>query len=88
MQSSLAHLSGLYHFVLQVRIDMGEYMEKHSVSRLIGAPPGYVGHEEGGQLTEAVSHDSSTQQCCQGVVHVVAQCGIAWYSYVALQNGS
>lgn len=41
--------------VLQVRIDMGEYMEKHSVSRLIGAPPGYVGHEEGGQLTEAVS---------------------------------
>ncbi len=37
-----------------VRIDMSEYMEKHNVSRLIGAPPGYVGHEEGGQLTEAV----------------------------------
>uniref|UniRef100_A0ACD5W625 Uncharacterized protein n=1 Tax=Avena sativa TaxID=4498 RepID=A0ACD5W625_AVESA len=37
-----------------VRIDMSEYMEKHSVSRLIGAPPGYVGYEEGGQLTEAV----------------------------------
>lgn len=37
-----------------VRIDMSEYMEKHSVSRLIGAPPGYVGHDEGGQLTEAV----------------------------------
>jgi len=37
-----------------VRIDMSEYMEKHSVSRLIGAPPGYVGFEEGGQLTEAV----------------------------------
>src|SRR5204862_4318291 len=37
-----------------VRIDMGEYMEKHSVSRLVGAPPGYVGYEEGGQLTEAV----------------------------------
>ena len=37
-----------------VRIDMSEYMEKHSVSRLIGAPPGYVGHESGGQLTEAV----------------------------------
>jgi len=36
------------------RIDMSEYMEKHSVSRLIGAPPGYVGHEEGGQLSEAV----------------------------------
>ncbi|MGZ4682010.1 MAG: AAA family ATPase, partial [Acidimicrobiales bacterium] len=37
-----------------VRIDMSEYMEKHSVSRLIGAPPGYVGYEEGGQLTESV----------------------------------
>ncbi|KAL0342455.1 UNVERIFIED_CONTAM: Chaperone protein ClpB1 [Sesamum calycinum] len=39
---------------LIVRIDMSEYMEQHSVARLIGAPPGYVGHEEGGQLTEAV----------------------------------
>lgn len=39
---------------MMIRIDMGEYMEKHSVSRLIGAPPGYVGHDEGGQLTEAV----------------------------------
>lgn len=37
-----------------IRIDMSEYMEKHSVSRLIGAPPGYVGHDEGGQLTESV----------------------------------
>ena len=37
-----------------VRIDMSEYSEKHTVSRLVGAPPGYVGHEEGGQLTEAV----------------------------------
>jgi ATP-dependent Clp protease ATP-binding subunit ClpB len=37
-----------------IRIDMSEYMERHSVSRLIGAPPGYVGHEEGGQLTEPV----------------------------------
>ena len=37
-----------------IRIDMSEYMEKHSVARLIGAPPGYVGYEEGGQLTEAV----------------------------------
>ena len=39
---------------LMIRIDMSEYMEKHSVSRLIGAPPGYVGYEEGGQLTEQV----------------------------------
>ena len=37
-----------------IRVDMSEYMERHSVSRLIGSPPGYVGHEEGGQLTEAV----------------------------------
>lgn len=37
-----------------IRLDMSEYMEKHSVSRLVGSPPGYVGHEEGGQLTEAV----------------------------------
>ena len=37
-----------------VRIDMSEYSERHSVARLIGAPPGYVGYEEGGQLTEAV----------------------------------
>ncbi len=37
-----------------IRIDMSEYMEKHNVSRLIGAPPGYVGYEEGGQLTEQI----------------------------------
>src|SRR5438094_9889328 len=37
-----------------IRIDMSEYMEKHTVARLIGAPPGYVGYDEGGQLTEAV----------------------------------
>ena len=37
-----------------IRVDMSEYMEKHSISRLIGAPPGYVGYEEGGQLTEKV----------------------------------
>ena len=37
-----------------IRIDMSEYQEKHTVARLIGAPPGYVGHEEGGQLSEAV----------------------------------
>jgi ATP-dependent Clp protease ATP-binding subunit ClpB len=37
-----------------VRIDMSEYTEQHSVARLVGAPPGYIGHDEGGQLTEAV----------------------------------
>src|SRR4029077_1608360 len=49
----------LAHFLFDdeshiVRIDMSEYMEKHAVSRLIGAPPGYVGYDEGGQLTEQV----------------------------------
>src|SRR6185369_9652695 len=39
-----------------IRVDMSEYMEKHSVSKIIGAPPGYVGHEEGGSLTELVRH--------------------------------
>ncbi|MBI4993750.1 AAA family ATPase [Candidatus Wolfebacteria bacterium] len=39
-----------------VRIDMSEYMERHAVSRLVGSPPGYVGHEEGGQLTETIRH--------------------------------
>jgi ATP-dependent Clp protease ATP-binding subunit ClpB len=39
---------------MMIRIDMSEYMEKHSVARLVGSPPGYVGYEEGGQLTEAV----------------------------------
>ena len=37
-----------------IRLDMSEYMEKHAVARMIGAPPGYVGYEEGGQLTEAI----------------------------------
>ena len=41
-----------------VRLDMSEYMEKHTISRLVGAPPGYVGYEEGGQLTEAVRRRS------------------------------
>src|SRR5690606_18627273 len=41
---------------LMTRIDMSEYQERHSVSRLIGAPPGYIGYDEGGQLTEAVRH--------------------------------
>ena len=44
----------MYSLMAMIRIDMSEYMEKHSVSRLIGAPPGYVGYDEGGQLTEAV----------------------------------
>ena len=43
-----------------VRIDMSEYQERHTVSRLVGAPPGYIGYEEGGQLTEAVRRRPNT----------------------------
>ena len=53
----LVEVTGTYLFNDEnnmVRIDMSEYQERHSVSRLIGAPPGYVGYDEGGQLTEAV----------------------------------
>ena len=63
-----------------VRLDMSEYQERHTVARLIGAPPGYVGYEEGGQLTEAVrrrpysvvlldeiekAHPRSSTSCCR-----------------------
>src|SRR5699024_12801018 len=40
-----------------VRLDMSEYMEKHTVSKIIGSPPGYVGHDEAGQLTETIRHN-------------------------------
>jgi ATP-dependent Clp protease ATP-binding subunit ClpB len=53
LAKALAHML-FDHEKHMVRIDMSEYMEQHSVARLIGAPPGYVGHDEGGQLTEAV----------------------------------
>lgn len=43
-----------------IRVDMSEYMEKHSVSKLIGAPPGYVGHDDGGQLSEKVRRNPYT----------------------------
>ena len=46
-----------------IRFDMSEYMEKHSVSKLIGSPPGYVGHEEGGQLTEKVKRHPYSVVC-------------------------
>jgi ATP-dependent Clp protease ATP-binding subunit ClpB len=47
-----------------VRIDMSEYGEKHSVARLVGAPPGYVGYDEGGQLTEAGAAPAVRRWCC------------------------
>ena len=46
-----------------MKIDMSEFMERHNVSRLVGAPPGYVGYDEGGQLTEAVRRKSYAWSC-------------------------
>jgi ATP-dependent Clp protease ATP-binding subunit ClpA len=57
-----------------VRLDMSEYMEKHSVSRLVGAPPGYIGYEEGGQLTEAVRW-----VCAEGVVTSGLRWVVGWW---------
>lgn len=62
------------------RIDMSEYQERHSVSRLVGAPPGYVGYDEGGQLTEAVRRkpysvvllDEIEKRASRRVQHLVA----------------
>ena len=63
-----------------VRIDMSEYMEKHTVSRFIGAPPGYIGHDEGGQLTEAVRRKpycvillDEVEKACPEVFHIFLQ---------------
>ena len=52
------------------RVDMSEYMEKHSIARLIGAPPGYVGHEEGGILTEAVRRRPYTVVLLLSLIHI------------------
>ena len=67
---------------LMTRIDMSEYQEKHTVSRLIGAPPGYVGYDEGGQLTEAVRRNRTLSYCSMNregssgcVQHLVAGIG-------------
>jgi len=63
-----------------IRIDMSEYMEKHAVSRLVGAPPGYVGYEEGGQLTEAIRRKpysvvlfDEIEKAHQGVFNILLQ---------------
>ena len=75
-----------------IRIDMSEYMEKFSVSRLIGAPPGYVGYEEGGQLTEAVREDL-TPLCClmklkKPILMCLMFCCRFWMTKVNQQSGS
>ena len=56
-----------------VRIDMSEYMEKYSVSRLIGAPPGYVGYDEGGQLTDSVVLFDEVEKAHPDVFNVLLQ---------------
>ena len=57
-----------------IRIDMSEYMEKHTVSRLIGAPPGYVGYEEGGQLSEAVRRRPYSVVCSTRLRRRITTC--------------
>jgi hypothetical protein len=57
-----------------VRIDMSEYMEKHSVARLIGAPPGYVGYDEGGYLTEAVRRRPIPWSCSMKSKRRIPRC--------------
>ena len=59
-----------------VRLDMSEYMEKHAVARLVGAPPGYVGYEEGGQLTEAVRRRPFTIVLLDEVEKLMRRCSI------------
>lgn len=65
-----------------VRIDMSEYMEKFSVSRLIGAPPGYVGYEEGGQLTEAVRRNPTRSYFLTRWKRLTPMCSISCYRFL------
>ena len=72
-----------------VRIDMSEYMEKYSVSRLIGAPPGYVGYDEGGQLTEAVRRNHILLYCSMRLrkhIQMYSMCCFKYWMMVGLQT--
>jgi len=66
---------------LMIRIDMSEYMEKHSVSRLIGAPPGYVGYEEGGQLTEQVRRHRIRLCCLTKLRKLIRMCSMCCFRF-------
>ena len=57
-----------------IRLDMSEYMEKYTVGRLIGAPPGYVGYEEGGQFTEAVRRKPTQSFCLTKLKRPTPRC--------------
>ena len=57
-----------------IRIDMSEYMEKFAISRLVGAPPGYVGYEEGGQLTEKVKRKPYSIYCLMKLKKHIQMC--------------
>ena len=66
---------------LMTRIDMSEYQEKHSVSRLIGAPPGYVGYDEGGQLTEAVRRKPYSVVLFDEIEKRIPMCSTSYCKY-------
>lgn len=91
--TGLLHLSWLLPVphppVLQVRLDMSEFMERHTVSKLIGSPPGYVGYQEGGQLTEAVRRRPYTvvlfdeiEKAHPDVFNMMLQVGGPWWAWV------
>lgn len=62
-----------------IRVDMSEYMEKHSVSKMIGSPPGYVGHEEGGQLSEKVRRNPFSVILFDEIEKHILMCSIYFY---------
>mgnify|MGYP000049028675 CR=1 FL=1 len=64
-----------------IRVDMSEYMEKHSVSKMIGSPPGYVGHEDGGQLSEKVRRNPYSVICLMRLRKHIRMCLIFYFRY-------
>lgn len=69
-----------------IRLDMSEYMEKYSVSRLIGAPPGYVGYDEGGQLTEAVRRKPYSVVLLMKLKRHILMCSMYFFRYLMMDG--
>ena len=67
-----------------IRVDMSEFMEKHAVSRLVGAPPGYVGHDDGGQLTEKLDVSHILLSYLMKLKKRIQMCLISYYKYLMM----
>ena len=67
-----------------IRVDMSEFMEKHAVSRLVGAPPGYVGHDDGGQLTEKLDVSHILLSYLMKLKKHIQTCLISYYKYLMM----